>query len=690
MAVRAKRLADALAPRPVGMDAAGIAGRCHRAGFVSSVACAGNALRCRHEAAPLELSSPGSGAFRTTFSSATPVTPMAECAVCREPTANGTDYCADHADQASAAKTELLRLDALGLPLDDGAPTPLSLNPIAPAPGPAPTAELPPPAPVVRSRANLPPWAEPDEDLIVTAARRLSEPARPPDLIATLVPLAPPAPAPPSPAATLVPPAPVSRPKRPGTIIGRLLGGRFEVKSHLGSGGFGATYVAYDQRLRRECVIKMLRPLSADPSPFEIELRKRFSNEALTLAHLIHPNITQVFDHGEEADGANWIAMEIVRGRALSDIGREEKQLDCVRVARLGSQLAGALAFAHSRGIVHRDLKPDNVIVVEHQTGGEQPKVLDFGIARITDPQALGLDQSQAQLTNVGAFLGTPAFMSPEQAEGAPVGPASDVYSLGVVLYLLVTGRLPGTVPSAWNPMTTIAYVVSPFEPVRRIRPDCPPLLAESIEAMLVKPAHERTLSAAQVEADLRMLEPTTSQRATARSQAMAPRRSLLPAITLGAVVVALGAVLALYLATRPSGVKPPVAAAAAPLAVPPDPRLALREGAIAEVLRDARAGKPSAVVDPEADALLKDGADARLVLAKGLAHLTDEDWDGAVSLLGLVAQGSDATVAQEASAQLVIARAGQAAAHARRPKPRPPPPREPKLKPKPVQRPDY
>ncbi len=603
---------------------------------------------------------------------------MEGCAVCGRPTVDG-ERCAEH---LAATVPTTARFER--------APSVVPSSSVAAGSGPLPAAARPEPvteqrfvgiarqesepAPAARppsrptdappvgatAAAELASVDIPDEDLVVTSQRRVAlEPAPPARGRQTAV-------LPDRPAlgrAEPAPPAPLSAPARPNSSIGRMLGGRFQVKSRLGAGAFGTTYVAWDNRLLRECVIKTLRPMSADPSALEIQLRKRFFNEALALAHLVHPNTTQVFDHGEEPDGTAWIAMEYVRGRSLADVGEAEGKLDGLRVARLGAQIASALAYAHRNGIVHRDLKPENILVVDDPSAGEQAKVLDFGLAHVADPQALGLSNSQAQLTAIGSILGTPAYMSPEQAEGAAVGPASDIYSLGVVLYLLVTGQLPGTVPERWNPLATIAYIRSPLTPVLNLRPDCPPSLARTIEAMLVKPVAARTITATQVEQELRAMTPGSSVIiAAAPARPRSRRRWWWPAGA-GLVVVGAGLAVTLLLGRTKATAPAPVAVKTKPPAAAPDPSAALREAAIKQVLLDARAGKPAVLVDTEAEALLKGGADPRLWLARGLAHLGEHDYGSAAAYLDHAAQAKDPQVAQEAARQLVVAKAGEASA---------------------------
>jgi eukaryotic-like serine/threonine-protein kinase len=208
--------------------------------------------------------------------------------------------------------------------------------------------------------------------------------------------------------------------------VERVLARRYYLGEELGRGGMGVVWRARDERLRREVAVKVLHPwIAQDP-----ESRARFRREATALANLSHPNIVRLYDY-EEAGNAAFLVMELVDGRNLEEDDRITRPLGWERTRRIITPVAEALAYAHERGLVHRDLKPQNVLI----DPSNRPMVSDFGLVQLAE--------GTQSLTATGVLLGTPEYWSPEQAEGAPVGPPSDLYSLGCVTFFLATGHLP-------------------------------------------------------------------------------------------------------------------------------------------------------------------------------------------------------------------------------------------------------
>jgi eukaryotic-like serine/threonine-protein kinase len=203
-----------------------------------------------------------------------------------------------------------------------------------------------------------------------------------------------------------------------------MIDGRYKVLSRLGAGGMADVFLAEDQQLGRKVALKLMhRRFSEDPGFVE-----RFRREAQAAAGLQHPNVVSVYDRGAY-DDTYYIAMEYLPGRSLKQLIRQEAPLDPVRAINITLQILKAARFAHRRGVIHRDLKPHNVIVDE----SDHAKVTDFGIARA----------GASDMTETGSIMGTAQYLSPEQAQGLAVSPGSDLYSIGVILYELVTGRVP-------------------------------------------------------------------------------------------------------------------------------------------------------------------------------------------------------------------------------------------------------
>ena len=288
-------------------------------------------------------------------------------------------------------------------------------------------------------------------------------------------------------------------------MIGRSLG-HYRITAAIGAGGMGEVYRATDSKLGRDVAIKML-PAAVAQDP---ERLARFEREARSLAALNHPNIVTIFSV-EEADGSRFLAMELVEGESLDTL-LAPGGLPLSRFFEIAVPLADALSAAHERGIVHRDLKPANVMV----TREGRVKVLDFGLAKLeaagSNPNLTSTPtESRAELTSEGQVFGTVAYMSPEQARGGKVDARSDVFSLGVVLYQMVTGERPFQGASAVDMISSILRDTPPSVTDRR--GDLPPHLARILRRCLEKEPRDRYQTSRDVHNELRDLRAETSLR---------------------------------------------------------------------------------------------------------------------------------------------------------------------------------
>ena len=215
-------------------------------------------------------------------------------------------------------------------------------------------------------------------------------------------------------------------------LVGQVLADRYRVLRTIGEGGMGRVYLAEHVKMGRKSAVKVMSPALA-PTP---EAISRFNREAANASQIHQPNVAAIYDFGETADGTLYLAMEYVEGETLSALLRREGPLAPPRAAEITGQIADGLQAAHQLGIVHRDLKPDNILVTRQHDGREWVKIVDFGIAKTTK------DQGQT-VTSIGMSIGTPEYMSPEQLAGEELDARTDVYSLGLVLFNMLTGSLP-------------------------------------------------------------------------------------------------------------------------------------------------------------------------------------------------------------------------------------------------------
>ena len=241
--------------------------------------------------------------------------------------------------------------------------------------------------------------------------------------------------------------------------IGVTLDGKYRLESAIGRGGMGSIYRATHLMLNKPVAVKLINAELA-PTP---EVVRRFQREARAASHLNHPNIAATFDLGQTSNGTLYLAMELLSGQSLKDAIRAGGPMAPARIIRILKQVASALAAAHASGIVHRDLKPQNIMLTPTADGAETAKLLDFGIAKTFEDGA-------TQLTTTGLVLGTPQYMSPEQAAGRPLDGRSDLYSLGIILFEMLVGDVPFNDPS--TPAVLVKHLTEPAPPPSKRRPD--------------------------------------------------------------------------------------------------------------------------------------------------------------------------------------------------------------------------
>jgi serine/threonine-protein kinase len=302
--------------------------------------------------------------------------------------------------------------------------------------------------------------------------------------------------------------------------------GRYRIDARIGEGAMAEVFRAHDTQIDRVVAIKALKPeFRRDP-----EIARRFLREATAAGTLSHAHIATIYDVGE-TDGVAYIAMELVAGRPLDEVLKAQGRIPYERVLALGAQMADALGYAHARGIVHRDVKPSNILISED---GLTAKLLDFGVARIGDA-----DPGQLVRTQIGQMIGTPRYMSPEQALGLPVDHRSDLFSLGIVLYEMVTGKAAFSGTGLATLVLQIAQAQP--DPVERSAADCPKGLRFIIDKLLAKKPEQRFASGEQLcQALRRELDATTAEKPP-RRRGLALRVKL-PLVLVATTALALAA----------------------------------------------------------------------------------------------------------------------------------------------------
>src|SRR3984957_9357771 len=249
----------------------------------------------------------------------------------------------------------------------------------------------------------------------------------------------------------------------PDPLIGRVINDRFRISALIARGGMGKVYRAEQAPLGRVCALKVLNPnYAGDQDP---EFHKRFFLEASIASKLTHPNTVTIFDYGRTDDDVYYMAMEYLVGHTLHRAIREASHFPEERSAHIARQICRALREAHSLGVIHRDLKPANIFLVEHGDETDFVKVLDFGLVKNISGDGKGED-----LTQTGLFMGSPKYMAPEQIRGDRVDARTDIYALGIIMYEMITGKVPFDRPNSVNIL--MAHVNEEAPPMRQMNPN--------------------------------------------------------------------------------------------------------------------------------------------------------------------------------------------------------------------------
>lgn len=291
------------------------------------------------------------------------------------------------------------------------------------------------------------------------------------------------------------PPVPLAPPPKADPMIGRLIGGRYRIERLIGRGNAGAVYRGLHTELKRPVAIKIL----LDDKRRDHQFVGRFKAEALATSRLDHPNVTRVLDFGQ--DDVLYLVMEFVDGKSLESMIESEGRLPMRRAVEIAMQVCLALARAHDEGIIHRDVKPENIMLVASRDDDGEPcdlaKVCDFGLAKLREPAADG-----DELTMAGMLCGSPAYMSPEQVRGEPLDARTDIYSVGVTLFEVLTGELPHEAHSLQELFTR--KITEPPKNVTSLVPDLDPLLADIVMRAIATDANARHPTVRALRAELR------------------------------------------------------------------------------------------------------------------------------------------------------------------------------------------
>jgi len=261
----------------------------------------------------------------------------------------------------------------------------------------------------------------------------------------------------------------------PDPLIGRVIAERFRIVSLIARGGMGKVYKAEQAPLGRACAIKVLNPnYNGDADP---EFHRRFFREASITSRITHPNSVTIFDYGKTEDEIYYMAMEYLEGQTLHHALRDAGTMHEDRVGRIAQQICRALREAHTLDVIHRDLKPANIFLSKHGDDEDYVKVLDFGLVKHLS------ERPEEQLTQTGLFMGSPKYMAPEQIQGGQVDARTDVYSLGIMMYEMLAGKVPFERPSSVNIL--MAHVGEPPPPMRAVNPNI--LISPNFEELVMR-----------------------------------------------------------------------------------------------------------------------------------------------------------------------------------------------------------
>ena len=258
-------------------------------------------------------------------------------------------------------------------------------------------------------------------------------------------------------------------------LIGRVLADRYRILRKIGEGGMGCVYQAEHALIEKKIALKVLfQDLTRRP-----DLVARFLQEAKSASRIGHENVIDISDFGQSAEGLVFIAMEYLDGRDLGKMLKAERSIPWARTRPILMQIVKALRAAHASGVIHRDMKPENVYLVQREGRPDFVKVLDFGIAKIVNPD----ENDGPRLTQTGMIFGTPEYMSPEQAQGSPPDHRVDVYAVGCIMYQMLTGSVPFTADNFMGILTK--HLLEPVVPLRKRRPDLD--IPDDVEAVCLR-----------------------------------------------------------------------------------------------------------------------------------------------------------------------------------------------------------